>query len=136
MKILHAAPALLLTLAAYGQGQAPAPAGAAAIIENPASTINESLPSWLRFGGEYRARFEGYSGAGFKDNASDDFLLNRLKLQMTIQPTKWLKFFGEGMDARSFEKSPALPPYQNTWDVRQAYAELGSFTNGIGLRLK
>ncbi|HEU5021649.1 MAG TPA: alginate export family protein [Bryobacteraceae bacterium] len=135
MKILLAAPALLLTIAVYADAQAPAPAGMAAIVESPASRVNEALPSWLRFGGEYRARFEGHSGAGFKDHASDDYLLSRLKLQVTIQPTKWLKFFGEGMDARVFEKSPALPPYQNTWDMRQAYGELGDFANGIGLRV-
>ncbi|HXE62972.1 MAG TPA: alginate export family protein [Bryobacteraceae bacterium] len=135
MKTLLAAPALLFTLGACAHGQAPAPAGAAAIIESPASALNESLPTWLRFGGEYRARFEGYSGGSFKDNTSDDYLLSRLKLQMTIQPSKWLKLFAEGMDARALEKNPALPPYQNTWDVRQAYAEVGSFTKGIGLRV-
>jgi hypothetical protein len=135
MKIFLAAPALLLTLVVCADAQAPAPAGAAAIVESPASTVNEALPAWLRFGGEYRARFEGYSGGSFKNNTSDDYLLSRLKLQMTIQPAKWLKFFGEGIDARSFEKAPALPPYQNTWDLRQAYAELGSFTKDLGLRV-
>jgi hypothetical protein len=135
MKTLLAAPALLLTIGACAYGQASPPAGAAAIVESPASALNESLPTWLRFGGEYRARFEGYSGGSFKANTSDDYLLSRLKLQVTIQPTRWLKFFGEGMDARAFEKSPALPPYQNTWDVRQGYVELGSFSKGIGLRV-
>jgi hypothetical protein len=135
MKILVAAPALLFTTAVCAVAQAPAPAaGAVGVIENPASTINEGLPQWLRFGGEYRTRFEGYSGGSFRPNASDAYVLSRLKLQVTIQPTKWLKFFGEGMDARVFEKSPALPPFQNTWDLRQAYAELGNFSQGIGLR--
>lgn len=42
---------------------------------------------------------------------------------LVIHPASWLKVFGQGMDARSLEKSPAIPPYQNTWDIRQAYLE-------------
>ncbi|HVY93913.1 MAG TPA: alginate export family protein [Bryobacteraceae bacterium] len=134
MKAPLAVSALLLTVAAYAEAQPPATAGAAPVIENPASTINEALPPWMSFGGDYRARFEGYSGGSFKHHTTDDYLLSRLKLQMTIHPTKWLRFFGEGMDARALEKNPAVPTYQNTWDIRQAYAELGSFDHGFGLR--
>jgi hypothetical protein len=33
------------------------------------------------------------------------------------------------MDARAFAKEPALPPFQNTWDIRQSYIELGDSEN-------
>jgi hypothetical protein len=92
---------------------------------SPAAEINSVLPSWLTFGGQYRARFEGYTGGNFKPESTDDYVLSQLRLNLLIHPTSWLKLYVEGMDARSFAKSPALPPYQNTWDIRQAYVELG-----------
>jgi hypothetical protein len=113
----------------------PAPSGLGQALESPAAQIDKVLPSWLIFGGDYRSRFEGYSGGSFKHNTTDDYLLSRLKLRLTIAPTSWMKFFIEGMDARALEKTPAVPTYQNTWDIRQAYAEIGDFEKGIfGLR--
>src|SRR6266700_2050375 len=97
----------------------------AASMFSPASEVNSALPSWIRFEGEFRTRFEGYTGGSFKPMTTDAYMLTRLKLGLTIRPTSWLKFFGEGYDARAIAKSPALPPYQNTWDIRQAYVELG-----------
>jgi len=97
--------------------------------------INKGLPGWLKFDAEFRTRFEGYSGGGFKPNTTDAYLLTRLRLGMTIAPTSWVKFHLEGMDARAIEKNPALPPYQNTWDIRQAYVQLGDNESGMfGLR--
>jgi hypothetical protein len=92
---------------------------------SPSEEVNSVLPSWIKFGGEYRARFEGYTGGSFKEDSTDSYMLSRLKLNVTIKPTSWLTFFGEGYDARAIAKSPALPPFQNTWDIRQAYAEIG-----------
>ena len=30
--------------------------------------LNSELPKWISFGGEYRARVEGFTGGGFKVN--------------------------------------------------------------------
>ncbi len=118
------------------QTTAAAPTGAVAAVESPATEINKGLPSWIRFGGEYRDRFEGYSGGNFKPNTSDAYVLSRLKLDLTIKPAAWFKLFMEGMDARAFDKSPAAPPYQNTWDIRQGFGEFGDVENSIfGLRV-
>lgn len=136
---------LLVGVSACASAQTPAPLPAVSATapatpdtptwDSPSTEINKGLPSWLTFSGEYRARFEGYSGAGFAPNATDDYLLSRLQLNLLIHPTPWLKIFGQGMDARSLEKSPAVPPYQNTWDIRQAYLELGDVSNRLfGLR--
>jgi hypothetical protein len=90
----------------------------------------------MRFGGEFRTRFEGYDGGGFKPATSDAYMLSRLQLNLTIKPTSWLKFFAEGQDARAIGKSPAAPPFQNTWDIRQAYVELGGGEKQMfGLRM-
>ena len=129
--------ALELTLTLPAQTAAPASdlTGTEKAIESPAATIDHGLPSWLIFGGDYRTRFEGYGGLNFKPNTTDDFLLSRLKLDLTIKPTSWMRFFIEGMDARALEKNPALPTFQNTWDIRQGYGEIGDFEGGLwGIR--
>jgi hypothetical protein len=102
---------------------------------SPSEEVNRVLPSWIQFGGEYRARFEGYTGGSFKPETTDSYMLSRLKLNVTIKPTWWLTFFGEGYDARVIAKSPALPPFQNTWDIRQAYAELGGEKQMFSVRV-
>jgi len=119
-------------LSSFGQTPPPAPGSD---DFSPAAEINRVLPPWLTFGGQYRARFEGYTGGNFAPNATDAYVLSQLRLNLTIRPASWLRLFVEGMDARSFEKSPAVPPYQNTWDIRQAYVELGDTENQlVGLR--
>jgi hypothetical protein len=92
---------------------------------SPAGEVNRILPKWLQLGGEYRARFEGFDGGGFKPDSSDAYWLSRVRLDMTIRPVWWLKFFAEGQDARAIAKQPGQPPYENVWDIRQGYAELG-----------
>jgi hypothetical protein len=103
---------------------------------SPSEEVNRVLPSWIKVGGEFRTRFEGFTGGSFKANTTDAYTLSRLKLNVTMKPTSWLTFFGEGYDARAIGKSPALPPFQNTWDIRQAYAEFGdSEKKTFGLRV-
>jgi hypothetical protein len=59
----------------------------------PIDKLNESLPSWLRFGGEYRDRLEGPIGIGYK-GTNDFFVLDRFRLNVAIQPNDWVKFYG------------------------------------------
>jgi hypothetical protein len=98
----------------------------------PTDVINNELPSWLRFSGEERMRMEGYQNGGFKSNNADYYLLQRLRLNMKIQPAWWLKIIAQSQDAREFYKggTPA-PPYQDTWDLRLAYAEIGDMEKGF-----
>ena len=63
----------------------PAPASPTATF-SPAAEINRVLPAWLRFGGDYRARFEGYEGGGFKPATTDAYWLSRVRLNLTIRP--------------------------------------------------
>jgi hypothetical protein len=97
--------------------------------------FNELLPKWLRFSGEFRERYEGYSGSAFKHDNTNDYDLQRIRLGMEIKPTNWVKFYIEMQDARVFGITPALPPYENTTDIRQAYLEVGAAEgNGFSLQ--
>jgi hypothetical protein len=97
----------------------------------PVQNLNQALPRWLRFGGEYRSRIESEDGIKYT-TANDTYLLSRFRLNMTIQPAKWLSFFGETQDSRVFfnQHIPETLPYQNTWDIRQGYVHLGSSAEG------
>ena len=103
---------------------------------SPAESVNANLPKWFQINGDYRMRFEGYSGGSFKPDTTDAYILGRLRLGLTIRPASWLRFYAEGQDARAYEKQPAVPPFQNTWDIRQGFVELGDSDKGMfGLRV-
>jgi hypothetical protein len=50
---------------------------------------------------------------GFGAGNDDDYLLTRLRINMHILPTNWLKFQFQGQVARVFWKNqtPAAPPF-------------------------
>jgi hypothetical protein len=97
----------------------------------PVQRLNQTLPCWIRFGGEYRSRVEGVEGIKYT-GTSDTYLLSRVRFNVRVQPTKWLIFFGETQDSHIFFNSriPEALPYQNSWDIRQGYVQLGSSTEG------
>src|SRR6185503_7408733 len=74
-----------------------------------------------------RVRLEGFTGAGFQPDSSDAYLLNRLRLNMRLTPSSWLKFNFQMQDARVWWKNqkPYAPPFQTTFDLRQGYVEVG-----------
>lgn len=99
--------------------------------------VNNKLPKWLRFSGEYRTRVEGFAGGGFKPDTADAYLLSRLRLNLVVQPDEWLKFVFQAQDAHVFWKNqgPAAPPFQDTMDLRLGYLEIGdSEKKAISLR--
>jgi hypothetical protein len=97
--------------------------------------FNKLLPTWLQFSGEFRERFEGYDGGSFKHDSTNDYDLQRIRLGMQIKPTSWVQFYIEMQDARVFGITPALPPYENTTDIRQAYIQFGPGEgNGFSLQ--
>jgi Alginate export len=100
--------------------------------------LNNELPQWLRFGGEFRSRLEGFTGGSFKPDTEDAYVLTRLRINMKIEPTHWLKFFAQGQDSRVFWKNqhPPAAPFQTTMNLRQAYVEIGDTEKKfIGLRV-
>jgi len=101
------------------------------IDRRPSEYLNEQLPAWLQFGGEFRLRLEESAVSGF-NNPEDGYLLGRTRFNVTIKPLPWLKFFGQSQDARAFFQDVPHPvaPFQDTWDLRQAYVELGDADKG------
>lgn len=97
----------------------------------PITQVDESLPRWIQFGGQFRDRMESQDGLSYK-NVDDTYDLTQLRLGIYIQPVTWLKLVGVTQDARVFfnHRVATSPPYQNIWDVREAYLELGSSTEG------
>lgn len=93
----------------------------------PTDALNRELPRWLNFAGDERLRLEGFSGGGFQPGNNDLYLLNRLRFAMTLRPAAWWKIVAQTQDARVWgsDQKPYGPPRQDTWDLRQAYAELG-----------
>src|SRR5262245_10961941 len=53
--------------------------------------VNKQLPAWLRFSGEYRMRVEGFDGGGFKPDTRDAYVLSRVRLNMRVSPTYWMR---------------------------------------------
>jgi Alginate export len=97
----------------------------------PVQMLDLHLPSWLQFNAQYRNRMEESGHIGFKPG-SDTYDLSQLRLQIAIQPVKWFRLVGETQDAAIFfnNQVPSGPPYQNRWDIRQAFGELGSDKDG------
>src|SRR5438445_10518861 len=93
----------------------------------PIDKLDESLPSWLHIGGEYRDRLEGPIGTGFA-NTSDFYVLDRLRVNVAIQPTDWMKLYGEVQDARIFfnHHIANANPFEDSWTLWQGYIQVGS----------
>ena len=122
---------LSITANLFAQKSAPPTSGSSLLSDD----VNAEFPKWLRLGAEYRARVEGFTGGGFKPNSEDAYLLSRVRINMFLLPTSWLKFGFQGQDAHVFWKNqnPAVPPYQDSMDMRQAYVEFGDIEkNRIG----
>ncbi|MGH9783813.1 MAG: alginate export family protein, partial [Terriglobia bacterium] len=99
--------------------------------------LNQTLPAWLRLSGEVRGRVEGFAGGGFGDS-NDAYWLNRIRLDMSLIPSGWLKLRFQAQDAQAFGRNPKpdAPPFEDTIDVRTAYAELLDPENKtMGLRI-
>ena len=95
------------------------------------SELNKRLPDWVCFTLGYRTRYEGYSGLNFEPHSSDSYLLTRFRLGVLVSPASWLSVYSEVQDADAFGKSEPLgPPYQETWDLRRAYLDIGNMQEG------
>ena len=97
----------------------------------PVTQLDEKLPRWLQFGAQFRDRLEDQYGIGY-GLTHDTYDLTQLRIGIYIQPVKWLKLVGVTQDSRVFFNHVVAnaPPYQNIWDVREAYLELGNETEG------
>lgn len=100
--------------------------------EVPIRDLNEDLPPWLQFNAYFRDRFERSGGLKYGPK-SDAYNLTQLRIMMIVHPAKWLRIVGETQDSRIYLNDGRVatsPPYANTWDIRQAYAQLGDPEDG------
>jgi Alginate export len=97
----------------------------------PLQALDETLPGWIQFNAQYRNRVEEAGHIGFRPG-SDTYDLSQLRFEVAIQPLAWFRIIAEAQDAEIFfnNRVPSAPPYQNRWDLRQSFAELGSDKNG------
>src|SRR6202049_2955958 len=97
----------------------------------PITRLDELLPHWIQFGGQFRARAESQTGLGYAP-VDDAYDLTQLRLGIYLQPTKWLELVGVTQDSRVFFNHHLATgsPYQNIWDIREAYAEFGNSNDG------
>jgi hypothetical protein len=97
----------------------------------PITKLDEYLPHWIQFGGEFRNRVESQDGLAYAP-VNDVYDLTQLRVGIYVQPTKWLELVGVTQDSRVFFNHHVATgsPYQNIWDVREAYLKLGSSTDG------
>ncbi len=97
--------------------------------------INSKLPSWLRFGGEERVRMEYIVGQGFKP-VGDLYLLNRLRLNLSLRVSPWLRFGFQAEDSRVFGQNamPAPASQKDAMDLRLGYLEAGKAEGPVILR--
>lgn len=93
----------------------------------PSDLLNEQLPKWIRVSLQHRFRFEQYQALRFRAGNDDHWLLNRLRMNLTLQPTKWWSFTFQGQDARIFFKENPIgaAPFTNRTDLRLAYTDFG-----------
>ena len=110
---------------------------ASAVWAEETSSLNRQLPSWVRFNIEERVREESVIGMGFRPSNDDTYVLQRFRPGLTLLPAPWLKFRFQGQDARVFYKDqkPYAPPFQDRWDLRQAYVEVGYAEKGALMRV-
>lgn len=97
----------------------------------PLTELDKSIPKWLQFGGQFRDRVEGQTGLHYAPT-EDLYNLTQLRLGMYMQPASWLKIVAVTQDSRVFfnQHVPNAQPYENVWDLREAYATFGSADSG------
>lgn len=117
-----------------GAGGVQAPKLADPPTDPPSWPGNASLPPWLSMSVELRGRAEWSLVPS--DEPSGRAYLNRLRLKLSAQPARWLRFHLEGQDARAFSLGSALDveAQRNAFDLRQGYFEFGGAEDGFQAR--
>jgi len=104
-------------------------------LPEPDPATSSRLPRWLQLGVQLRARAD-ISGVG-ADSDGAMFYLNRLRLNVSVEPTNWFHLYFQGQDAQafSFNSGQGAEAMRNRADIRLGYAEFGHSEVGWAARL-
>ena len=87
---------------------------------------NQHLPEWLDLGVEARSRTEFRSNINNQSDLNDTINWTRLRLNVGVAATPWLRFRFQGQDARVSGVAPwRTRTNVDYFDVREAYVSLG-----------
>ena len=64
----------------------------------PVTRLDELLPHWVQFGGQFRDGAEGQTGLSYAP-VDDGYDLTQLRLGIYLQPSKWLELVGVTQDS-------------------------------------
>ena len=96
MRLLALVTAVLWCAPASAQ-QSPVPAAQTSPAKPPVfNRANDVMPSWLRVRGEFRERFEGFTGSGFVDGRDDAYWLSRFRFGATVTPSNFVALQVQG----------------------------------------
>jgi hypothetical protein len=98
---------------------------------------NQNLPQWLNVRGEFRERVEGFQNLGFTEGRDDGYALSRVRLNVAVTTHKHFSFQANVQDARVGGKTvgPTVAPFRGPFDLRAAFADVGSPTAPVAVRL-
>lgn len=98
---------------------------------------NEVLPAWIRVRAEFRERMERADAIGYVADRRDTFWLSRLRLNTTVTAARLLSFQVQLQDARVADKDIGAggSPFSAPIDVRTAFADIGSTTTPLSVRV-
>ncbi|MGE0866087.1 MAG: alginate export family protein [Vicinamibacterales bacterium] len=85
-------------------------------------------PKTVQVAVNYRGRVEGADGYAAVRATDDHYYLNRVRLDVSVAATPWLRGFAQVQDAEvvGYDLAPAPPAtHVNRFDVRQGYVEIG-----------
>lgn len=98
--------------------------------------IAETTPDFLSLSGEFRVRTESRQGLGYRQGSNDTYNLVRVRVNIGVEPTSWLRFGFQGQDVRAPGIRGGLPnigSFRDPFDVRQAYVEFGGDKSPVRL---
>lgn len=123
---------------AGAQTSTPEPGAKGPAVRTPLpNRANEMMPSWLRLRGEFRERVEDFTGSGFAPGRDDAYWLSRFRFNVAATVNPNVAFQVQLQDARVADKQvgPTGAPFRSTFDLRMAFADLGSSRGPIAVRI-
>jgi hypothetical protein len=85
------------------------------------------MPKWMELKTEFRGRYEGSTGLGFREHQNDFYYLHRIRANLAIKPHSWFRFqfTGQESEAPGF-RPPVASNAADGFDLHQGFLEVGN----------